>query len=114
MATHGDQAIPVVVDDEPVTPHKTALASEAGAVEMDVLSGSEANAAASLEGEGHGRSECTSSVVVVHSANVQEECVLCLVRDISGNKLHMPRYNLSLPYSSAVVDLYDAVAKETG
>ena len=52
--------------------------------------------------------------VIVHKNNVQEDCVVFVVQDTTDTNFQKSRYTCSLPLSTAVTDLYSAVAKEAG
>lgn len=52
--------------------------------------------------------------VTVHSSNTQEPCVVFIVKDVTDTDWQKSRYSCSLPLSTAVTDLYSAVAKEAG
>lgn len=50
--------------------------------------------------------------VTLHSASVQEPSVRFIVKDLTGGQ--KSKCTCSLPHSTAVTDLYSAVAKEAG
>lgn len=52
--------------------------------------------------------------VVVHDKNVQEPSVVFVVQDTTDTNWQKSRYTYSLPWSTAVADLYSAIAKEAG
>ena len=53
--------------------------------------------------------------VVAHNNNVaQETCVVFVVKDTTTTDWQKCRYTYSLPLSTAVTDLYSAIAKEAG
>ena len=52
--------------------------------------------------------------VIAHSNNVQEPSVVFVVKDTTTTDWHKSRYTYSLPLSTAVTDLYSAIAKEAG
>lgn len=52
--------------------------------------------------------------VMVHNNNIQEASVMFLVKDTTDTDWKRSRYTYSLPLSTAVTDLYSAIAKETG
>lgn len=68
--------------------------------------GAEANSAVISVGE--------EMKIIVHKNNVQEDCVVFVVQDTTDTNWQKSRYTCSLPLSTAVTDLYSAVAKETG
>ena len=50
----------------------------------------------------------------VHDNNFQEASVFFVVKDTTDTNWQKSRYNYSLPWSTAVADLYSAIAKEAG
>lgn len=52
--------------------------------------------------------------MTVHSTNTQEPSVLFVVKDVTETDWQKSRYSYSMPLSSAVTDLYSAIAKEAG
>ena len=52
--------------------------------------------------------------VVLHKNQIEEPSVAFIIKDITDTDWGKSRYNCSLPLSSAVVDLYETVAKVTG
>lgn len=71
------------------------------------------------EAEGHsnsvvGEGEGNRLGVTVHNVNVQEPSVVFVVKDVTDTDWQRSRYTYSLPLSTAVVDLYSAIAKEAG
>lgn len=62
-----------------------------------------------LDGEG-----AESRAVLVARGGIQEESVTFIIKDVTDPDWKKPRLNCSLPLSTAIVDLYDAVAKQAG
>jgi 3-hydroxyisobutyrate dehydrogenase-like beta-hydroxyacid dehydrogenase len=56
----------------------------------------------------------SGSKVMPHNMNMQEPCVKFVIKDTTDTNWQASRYNYSLPLSTAVADLYSAVAKEAG
>lgn len=73
-------------------------------VEMTSLTSSDSVGGAT----GHG------SVSLHAAANLQEPSVVFVVKDVTKTDWQKSRYSYSLSQSSAVVDLYSAIAKEAG
>lgn len=80
--------------------------------------GAGATKAATNNGDGEGTEMTTLGdsadeglKVTVHDNNVQEPSVLFVVKDTTDTNWQKSRYNYSLPWSTAVADLYLAIAK---
>lgn len=60
--------------------------------------------------------DCTDEglKVTVHDKNIQEPSVVFVVKDTTDTNWQKSRYTYSLPWSTAVADLYLAIAKEAG
>lgn len=52
--------------------------------------------------------------VTLHNNNIQEPSVVFVVKDTTDTDWQKSRYTYSLPLSTAVADLYSAIAKEAG
>ena len=108
MASLRDDTIDVC---EGALPHTTFNGEGERNVEMDVLSDGMGVCNQARTGSEH-MGQCSS--LIEHSANTQEPSVLFVVRDSTDSDWQRSRYNISLPHSSAIADLYGAIAKEAG
>ena len=56
----------------------------------------------------------SQQAVVLHESSTVEASVLFIIKDVTDSDWTKPKLNCSLPLSSALVDLYDSVAKQAG
>ena len=110
MAAECDEAIEVSEGGAP------AVTTDEGEVEMTIMGSNPASEKGEeMNSAGSNIVDNNSSLeVVVHSASLQEPSVLFVVKDVTDTDWQKSRFNYSLPYSSAVTDLYAAIAKEAG
>lgn len=124
MAAQSEEAVEVVSaiinEDSAVAPGLARGSQVEEGMEMTALSGGSVGGGGSIGGGGSngagegGEGENSNLKVVVHSTNVPEASVMFIVKDITTTDWQKSRHTCSLPLSTAIVDLYAAVAKEAG
>ena len=117
-AAVGDLSAPEAAPEDELSAPGTeaAVADSCAAVEMRTLTGAQSEGCAdNNSGWKEADDMGNESAVTVHSSSaIQEPCVKFIVKDITQTDWAKSRYSCCLPQSTAVIDLYAAVAKEAG
>ncbi len=108
MAAENNEVLEVCGVSDSLAPPNN---EEGGGTEMTMLTGG-GDVAGDVEGSNVGVPG--ENQLEVHKASIEEPSVLFVVKDITKTDWSSSWYNCSLPQSTAVTDLYAAVAKESG